>query len=434
MVGRTREVALAVLGLGAFGAFVTVFGALRDEVAPVTPVAGPAATAPATAGADSNAAPRSTVPGPSTAALVPPASLAPEAAPPAPKPAAEAPRPSFDVVRVEPTGESVIAGRAQPGAIIELLRNGEVHDRAVADGAGLFAFVPPPFPPGPSEVSLRATPAGGEAAVSLQSVTVVVAPRRDESPVVALATPGQPTAVLSTPAAPAAPTAPPSAGKETRPLVKVETVEAEEGGQLYVSGRAAPGATVRLYLNETLVASGAATPDGRISFSIRRGVAAGDYRVRLDEAGGETGSVVSRAEVTFAMPQAGAVAQPAPGTDPANRAAATGTPGSPSRTAEASAKPMGPAGVNPGGEPGRTVTASADPSGGPRMGEPGLVVVPQISTAAVTRGDSLWRISRRIYGSGLRYTVIYDANLRQIRDPDRIYPGQVFVVPGEAAR
>jgi len=65
--------------------------------------------------------------------------------------------------------------------------------------------------------------------------------------------------------------------------------------------------------------------------------------------------------------------------------------------------------------------------------EPGLVVVPQISTAAVTRGDSLWRISRRIYGSGVRYTVIYDANQRQIRNPDRIYPGQVFVVPGETA-
>ncbi len=47
----------------------------------------------------------------------------------------------------------------------------------------------------------------------------------------------------------------------------------------------------------------------------------------------------------------------------------------------------------------------------------------------VTRGDSLWRISRAAYGTGARYTVIYDANHKQIRNPDRIYPGQVFIIP-----
>jgi nucleoid-associated protein YgaU len=60
-----------------------------------------------------------------------------------------------------------------------------------------------------------------------------------------------------------------------------------------------------------------------------------------------------------------------------------------------------------------------------------MVVVPEINTAIVARGDSLWKISRRIYGEGLRYTVIYGANQRQIRDPDLIYPGQVFVLPAE---
>ena len=435
MVGRTREVALAVLGLAAFGAFVTVFGALKDEASPVTPVAGPAATAPASAGVDPNAAPRPEVPGGgAVAALVPSAPAPPkvEGVAPAAKPA-ELPRPSFDVVRVEPTGESVIAGRASPGATIELLRDGKVHDRTVADGAGLFAFVPPPFPVGPSEVSLRAIPTDGTAALSEQSVTVVVAPRRDESPVVALAMPGAPTAILSTPAAaapvpmaPAPATTPGSpADKGARPPVQVETVEAEDGGRLYVSGRAAPGATVRLYLNESLVASGAATPEGRISFSIRRGVTAGEYRVRLDDAEGQTGSVLSRAEVTFAMPSAGVMAQAPPAADsvagpPVIPPLPPGTQGAPGAGSTA-------------GDPGRTVTASADAIGASRAAEPGLVVVPQISTAAVTRGDSLWRISRRIYGSGVRYTVIYDANQRQIRNPDRIYPGQVFVVPGETA-
>ncbi|MCM0019941.1 MAG: LysM peptidoglycan-binding domain-containing protein, partial [Tagaea sp.] len=44
-------------------------------------------------------------------------------------------------------------------------------------------------------------------------------------------------------------------------------------------------------------------------------------------------------------------------------------------------------------------------------------------------GNSLWRISRRIYGEGLRYTTIYAANREQIRDPDLIFPGQIFAVP-----
>ena len=47
----------------------------------------------------------------------------------------------------------------------------------------------------------------------------------------------------------------------------------------------------------------------------------------------------------------------------------------------------------------------------------------------VQPGNSLWRISRRLYGRGLLYTVIYEANRDQIRDPDLIYPGQVFATP-----
>lgn len=47
----------------------------------------------------------------------------------------------------------------------------------------------------------------------------------------------------------------------------------------------------------------------------------------------------------------------------------------------------------------------------------------------VQPGNSLWRIARRVYGSGDRYTVIYQANDSQIRDPDMIFPGQVFKLP-----
>jgi nucleoid-associated protein YgaU len=50
-------------------------------------------------------------------------------------------------------------------------------------------------------------------------------------------------------------------------------------------------------------------------------------------------------------------------------------------------------------------------------------------TYVVQRGNNLWVIARRIYGDGLRYTAIYDANRNQIRDPDWIYPGQRFKLP-----
>jgi nucleoid-associated protein YgaU len=58
-----------------------------------------------------------------------------------------------------------------------------------------------------------------------------------------------------------------------------------------------------------------------------------------------------------------------------------------------------------------------------------LVELPADQAFIVQPGNSLWRIARRSYGAGLRYTVIYEANRSQIRRPDLIYPGQVFTIP-----
>ena len=55
--------------------------------------------------------------------------------------------------------------------------------------------------------------------------------------------------------------------------------------------------------------------------------------------------------------------------------------------------------------------------------------MPSGTVAFVQPGNSLWRIARRTLGQGLRYTVIYEANRDQIRDPNLIYPGQVFLIP-----
>ncbi len=55
--------------------------------------------------------------------------------------------------------------------------------------------------------------------------------------------------------------------------------------------------------------------------------------------------------------------------------------------------------------------------------------LPRDAVTFVQPGNSLWRIARRTLGKGVRYTVIFEANRDQIRDPDLIYPGQIFVVP-----
>jgi len=267
--------------------------------------------------------------------------------------------PGFDVARVEPSGDTVIAGRAMPGATVELLRNGKVHDKVVADASGQFAIVPPKLPVGDSELTLRARPSGGGAAVTSRDTVVVSVPANlKDQPVVALMSPDQPSVVLSKPGT-----------EKSGGSIVVETVEAS-GKSLYVTGRAPAGALVRLYVNDGYQSTATADKDGRVAFTSDGG-GAGAYQVRLDEVDRGSGAIRSRAEVPFTAPQ-----QPA-------------------------------------------AVATADDS------------VPQGKTMTVSRGDSLWRISRLAYGDGARYTVIYDANHNQIRNPDRIYPGQIFMIPGK---
>src|SRR5882757_1929059 len=291
--------------------------------------------------------------------------------------------PAFDVARIEATGEAVIAGRAVPGATVELLRNGELHDRAVADQSGQFVMVPPRLPAGTYDLTLRSKQPDGKQATSKQGVAVALEPKLTDRPVVALMTPGKPTVVLSQPAAPN-----PAAG-----TVVVETVEIEPGGKLHVSGRARPGAAVRLYLNDSLIAPVTAGTDGRFAVTINKGVAPGSYRVRLDEVESNSDAVRARAEVPFNVPDT----------------VVTG-----SVPAQSGQQPQLAAAV-----------ATVLPDGG----SPSTVVVPKIATTTVSRGDSLWRLSRLTYGAGTRYAVIYKANREQIRNPNLIHPGQVFVLP-----
>ena len=306
--------------------------------------------------------------------------------------------PSFDVARIEPTGEAVIAGRTTPGATVELLRNGELHDHAVADQSGQFVMVPPKLPAGTYDLTLRSRDPDGKQATSRQSVAVAIEPKATDRPVVALITPNKPTVVLSQPDSP----------KLAAGTVIVEAVEIEPGGKFHVSGRARAGAAVRLYLNDSFVAPVTAGADGRFAVTINEGVAPGSYRVRVDELESNSSSVRARAEVPFNVPD-----QAATGSVMAQAAA-------PKRTDIAAAQ--------------QPRLAAAGGTVLPDGGSPSAVVVPKIGTTTVSRGDTLWRLSQLTYGVGTRYATIYKANRQQIRNPNLIYPGQVFVMPASEAR
>ncbi|TXM73695.1 LysM peptidoglycan-binding domain-containing protein [Methylobacterium sp. WL12] len=380
-------------------------------------------------------------------------------------PAAEPVAPTFETLRIEPNGEAVVAGRSTPNGTVTLLVDGKPTAQALADAGGRFAIVPPALPAGNSELGLAVTDAQGRIRRSQESVAVAVSPTRDAKPLVALSAPDAPTRVLSQPdpaataratgrtdaptatarpggdrdgtgggpasaeatrgggatvagepvaaARPDAPAADPAANADR---VKVVGIDAQDGGRLFVTARSAPGSTVRLYLNDTLIAPAAVGRDGTVTFTIGRGVGPGAYKVRLDQVEAPSGKVRSRVEVPFAMPaparKAGTEAEPkaahAQAADESDRTAVT--PASPGLAAET------PAARGP-----------SEPGGGAD------VFVPEVRTATIARGDSLWEISRRTYGAGDRYSVIYDANQDQIRDPDLIYPGQIFVLPSEGA-
>lgn len=280
--------------------------------------------------------------------------------------------PVFDVVRVEPSGELVVAGRAMPNAIIALMRGDTQHDTASADSSGYFAMAPKPLPPGAHELRLIATDKNGSRS-SKQSVFVSVPESVKSETVVALQQPSGATVNLK----------PQAVSQGTRARVSIFAVDVLTTGVVAASGAAQPGADIRLYLNDTFIAAAKAAENGSWSLTIEKGITPGLYRLRADDTD-PGGKVVSRAEVQFEVPVVQAVVPP-------SRQVAAMTPSA----------------------------TAAD-------------VVATVRTATIAKGDSLWRLSQKIYGDGMRYTIIHGANADQIRDPDLIYPGQVFVLPARA--
>ncbi len=265
--------------------------------------------------------------------------------------------PSFDVVRINPNGDAVLAGRATPGAEVMVLEGETVIGRVQVDQRGEWVLVPDkPLAPGARVFSLESK-LPDQDPVKSESEVVLVVPEQSGAGALALRVPNQaggpgtgPTTVLQSPF-----TSGGSGG------VAIGVIDYDENGKASVSGKAKPGAQLNVYLDDKLAGSARANDKGEWNFALPTPVAAGEHRLRVDEVAPD-GKVSGRAEYAFAR------------------------------------KPPGEDGLSTGA----------------------IVVV---------EGNSLWRIARRTYGQGTRYMLIVEANREQIKDPDLIYPGQVFELP-----
>jgi nucleoid-associated protein YgaU len=295
----------------------------------------------------------------------------------APEPVA----PSFDTVRVETSGETVIAGRAAPDTEVIAKLNGDVIATTKTTADGSFVMIPAkPLPAGAGTLSLE-TNAAGSTQVSAATVAVAVKPPGVGESTVAVLTPGEPTKIIQVPAAPAN-------------TVVLDAVDYDASGNIVFSGRGKPGSVIRLYVDNNIVGEMKADETGKWNYVGTNVVAPGTHNLRADEIAAD-GSVASRVELPFlreAPATVAAAAEPAPA----------------------------PVAAVPAVEP--SPVAAAAPA------------APQPTRIVIQPGNNLWTLSRQIYGAGRNYTVIYEANKDQIRNPRLIYPGQIITAPVAEAK
>jgi hypothetical protein len=341
-----------IIGAGSLAAIIVVALAVnRVRESGMSPPQGPSV-----AGSDQSTG------APQSASRQTVANAAPQA------PADALPLPSFDVVRVNPQGQTVIAGRAAPNAEVTVLDGDQVIGKATADSRGEFVVVPDKtLQPGNRSLSLSAKiPGKDETLRSTGDVLVAVPePKRDLA--------GKPSeggdaalALLVPHAGEGAvkplqvPTTPGGSLDGQKPGLALDVIEYDDKGRLSLSGRADPGAGLNFYLSGKFVGHAEADSGGRWSLRPKDDVATGLYQLRIDQVRND-GKVMARLALPFLRAEPTELAQ------------------------------------------GQSFT--------------------------VQPGNSLWRIARRSLGAGQRFAVIYAANRDQIADPDLIYAGQVFKLP-----
>lgn len=340
--------------------------------------------------------------------------------------------PSFDTVRVEPTGEALIAGRAEPGSEVVVKFNGMTVGTAMANADGAFVVTPDkPLPSGPGALSIESR--SNEVVVaSADSVAVDVKAGAVDTPLVAVLKPDEPTKVIQAPAA-QKPALPPSK------TVNLDTVDYDQSGNIVFGGRGPAGSKVQLYVDDKAYGLAEIGGEGTWTLAGLSPLTVGPHSLRADEIGGD-GAVKSRIEMPFYREEPAKVA-----TAPAAPVSAESTAAKPVEVAEVEVVPAAappatevakapePVPEAPAAVEAPVETPAVLASQVPAAAEPVAEAAAAPTQVIIQPGNNLWKLSRQIYGKGIMYTVIYEANKDQIRKPSLIYPGQIFLTPDAAA-
>ena len=363
--------------------------------------------------------------------------------------------PSFDVVRVEPDGTTVVAGRADPNAKVILRVDGAEIMSTEADANGNFAaFFVLESSDKPRMLTMVSilpdqteVPAGADVALAPTTAPVAIAaaePQVEAAPADASA---NAPALADTPAEPALPDAPaallvtkdgvkvlqsgdqPGVGPATE--LSIDTISYTPSGDVQLSGRGGAGGVLRIYLDNAPLVDAAVASDGAWSLTLPP-VDPGLYTLRVDQLAAD-GSVTARFETPFKRETAAALAASAAQTDPATAEQPS------AETVVAAAEPDAAPGADNAAPvadlpaegisdatPAPDTTATADPT--PTLADP-AVPTPAAISITVQPGFTLWGIASKQFGDGVMYVQVFEANKDKIRDPNLIYPGQVFVIP-----
>ncbi|MBC2835902.1 LysM peptidoglycan-binding domain-containing protein [Gemmobacter straminiformis] len=194
--------------------------------------------------------------------------------------------------------------------------------------------------------------------------------------------------------------------------VTVDSISYTADGDVRLAGRGLGGSVVRVYLDNRQVGDGLIDAAGSWGLTLI-GIEPGIYTLRVDQLDG-SGTVTSRFETPFKRETVEALAAAAEAATAAAEPAADG----------AATDGTGANGTGTDG-------TAADATGGEAEGAGASAAATAEGPVSVTvqPGFTLWRIARETMGEGVMYVQVFEANKAQIRDPNLIYPGQVFTIP-----
>ena len=368
--------------------------------------------------------------------------------------------PTFDIVRIEVNGFSVISGKANGEGYVLLNLDGVSmpESRSDLDGSGEFViFVELPPSASSQELRLELYPADIDKRVMSDSVIflkprtpVFVAEKPIEDPETASVKGSEATfpnkidslektdteivpiisAEVQSPAIILADKQGvrviTSAGGQGPILaVVLDTISYNLDGSVRVGGRAVGTGFVRVYLDNQAITTSRIKPSGHWSADLVD-IDVGIYTLRVDELN-ESGEVTSRAESPFKRED------PADIAEILNSGPIIVEP----QSAVFDKSPIDVQGqVN---ELSNLLGAFNDVqvSGIKAMGGDNLIggaadfgaPAVRFRVQTVQPGSTLWAIAKERYGKGIEYFKVFEANKERIRDPDLIYPGQVFELP-----